>query len=240
MGSKYKQQYWHFLLIISILYALISVAFISNFNINVSGARLAPDFEVVDIKGNFYKLSNVSSKVILLDFFATWCSPCEKAILVFQDFYSIYTRNDLEIISISPEDNTTLFNYAQDPDVNMGWIVVSDYDGSIFDSYLGTAQSIPHLYLVDSDGYIRYDRLGWTDEYTTILKQEIDAILSGEVINGNDNPGQGQTLPTIIIIGAIIVVFLVGLFLAGQYLGWSKPSKKRRKKRLRVFNQLGD
>ena len=246
MENKYERRHWHFFLVMCILYSLSAVMFFSNFSIHVSGARVAPGFEVVDINGNLFKLSNISSKVILLDFFTTYCSPCRQAIEEFQDLYVSYTRDDLEIFSISPEDSATLLDFAQNPEVNMRWIVISDYDNSISDSYLGTDSRIPHLYLVDSEGYIRFDHIGWSGEPdATTLRQKIDALLSGEIPNGespdgDDNPEQGLNLTIVIIAGAVIMFFLVGIFLAGQSLGWSKPSKKRRKQRVRASIQLGD
>lgn len=238
MRNKSKPLIQYIIFIIFFLNLLGSLAFFSYLDITVSGAELAPDFETVDIEGNPFQLTNVSSQIILLDFFATWCGPCKQAIQDFNELYADYSRNELEIVSISPEDNITLQNFAYNPEVNMAWIIISDSDDKISNSYL--VHYIPHLYLVDNDSYIRYDQTGWEAESdATKLRSKIDSILTGEILNGNDNPSQNSTLPIFAIIGVIIIIFIVGIFIAGQYLGWSKPSKKRHKKRTRVINQLG-
>lgn len=216
-----------------ILYLLIVVTMLSCLGIPANGERTAPDFEVVDIRGNLFTLSNATSKVILLDFFATWCTPCRAAIPEFREIYAQYTRNDLEIVSISPEDLTTLRSFADRSDISMTWIVASDQDGSIATSYLGSDTRIPHLFLVDSEGYIRYDHLGWAGESdATELRSRIDSVLSGEVDHDNEaaEPNLSQSLPAIIAV--VVIVLIVGLFIAGQILGWSKPPKKRLKRRM--------
>lgn len=239
MRNKSKQPIQYIMCIVIFLHILSTLTFFSYYDITVCGARLAPDIKAVDIEGNLFQLANVTSQVILLDFFTTTCPPCRRAITDFKELYTSYTRNELEIVSISPEDNITLQNFAHSPDVNMAWIIISDYDGAISNSYLGNDGRIPHLYLVDNDSYIRYDHIGWAGESdATIFRSKIDSILSGEISNGDDNPAQDPTLP-IIIISVVIIIFIAGLFMAGQYLGWSKPSKKRRKKQIRVINQLG-
>jgi len=214
-----------------ILYLLIVVTMLSCLGIPANGIRTAPDFEVVDIRGNLFKLSNATSKVILLDFFATWCAPCIIAIPEFREIYAQYTRNDLEIVSISPEDLTTLRSFADKPDISMTWIVASDQDGSITTSYLGSDTRIPHLFLVDSEGYIRYDHLGWAGESdATELRSRIDSVLSGEANHDNETTEPNLLLPAIIAV--VVIISIVGLFIAGQFLGWSKPPKKRRKRRM--------
>lgn len=215
-------------------YLLLILLFFS-----VSGLALAkekaPNFTLTDIDGNSFSLSNCSAKVVLIDFFATWCSPCREAFPTFREFYDEYPRDQLDIVSISPEEADDLKVFAETPQINMTWIVVSDPTGSVFTSYLGGDTRIPHMFLIDSDGYIAYDHLGWSgDEDESELRSKINAIISGDYNTTNtDQPGWPLTT-IVIIVGIIIGLFIVGLIITGTILGWSSSSKKRSKRRKRI------
>ncbi len=205
------------------------------FGVNpVVGKTKALDFALVDINGNSFTLSKCSAKLVLIDFFATWCDPCKAAIPTFRSLYNEYSRDQLEIISISPEGEDTLRSFAQRADINMIWIVASDPAGSVSGDYLGLDTRIPHIFLVDANRYIDYDHLGWSgDTDASKLRSKIGSLLSGTSngdSNGNsDTVSSGPPFELIAIIGGVVVVFLVGIVVAGQKLGWSKPAKKRRR-----------
>ena len=171
---------------------------------------------------------------VKLGAFSTWCGPCIDSIPTFQELYGEYQRNQLEIVSISTEDIRTLENFIKDPQTQMTWIILSDPTGSVSIKYLGGDTRIPHLYLVDSDGYIANDHLGWREEDAPELRSRINSILlEGNSANTNPNTNQsGWPITTIaIIIGIIICLFVSSILIAGYLLDWSSSSKKRSKKR---------
>lgn len=139
------------------LFRLLLIIFFSFVLTPVIGQKKAPNFTLVDINGNTFTLSNIPAEVVLIDFFATWCGPCRAEIPVLGSLYHEYSRDQLEIISISSEDESTLRNFAQQQ--NMEWIVARDTVG-VSEDYGITY--IPRTFLVDADGYIRYDHTGWS------------------------------------------------------------------------------
>ena len=213
---------------------LISVMILLSFSFNpVFGQQKAQDFTLVDLDGSSFTLSECPARVVLMDFFGTQCPPCLTEIPVLRSLYHEYSRDELEIISISPEGEGTLRDFAQQ--YNMEWIVASDPTGGVSDVY-GIAY-IPRTFLVDAQNYIRYDHTGWSgagDE--SELRSQISSLISGTSNGGNgDSNGDsdaGQTGPpyTLIAIigGAVIIFLIVGIVAAGQLLGWSQSPKKRR------------
>lgn len=191
----------------------------------------APDFTLTDIKGEEFTLSKQQAKIVLLDFFGTTCPPCEVEILTLRSLYSEYTRDQLEIISISMEDESFIQEYAQRPDIDMTWIVAQDTAGvtyTYFD-YLDTA--IPQSFLV-ANGTIHYKFRGWSaTESPSIIHSEIDSLLLGGDNGDSDGAQPGIPFELVGIIGAAVVILIVGVIVAGQAFQWSKPAKKRRKRR---------
>lgn len=222
---------------VSLFWLLLIILFSSGVN-PVVGKTKAHDFTLVDINGNTFSLSGCPAKVVLIDFFGTECDPCIEVIPALRSLYQEYSRGDLEIISISWEDEDKLRDFAQKHD--MIWIVARDPGGQINNQY--GVQYIPTLFMIDSDVYIRHKHVGVTGEST--LRSEINSLLS-ETGNGDSNGNSDTTQPEpppgnsdtgdhgppytlIAVIGVGVIVFLViGIVVAGQLLGWSEAPKKR-------------
>ena len=218
------------------LFLLVMMFFLVT--VQVVGEEKASDFTLVDISGNSFTLSTCPAEVILIDFFGTYCGPCKDENPTLRSLYNEHSRDELEIISISPEDEGTLQTFAHE--YNMEWIVASDPTGEVSNAY-GVAY-IPRTFLVDAKGYIRYDHTGWGGDADALeLRSKIDSLLSGTGNGGNGDSdgdsGTGQSGPpyTLIAIigGVVILLVIVGIVVAGQLLGWSESPRKRRSRKRR-------
>jgi len=219
---------------IAVSFLLLTIVFVLGAD-PVVGKEKSPNFTLVDINGEQFSLSDHLGKVVLLDFFTTWCGPCIFEIEHLKGLYNEYSPDQLVILSISVDPYTDtvqiLQNFAQQNE--MTWTVARDTDNI---AYRYGVSPIPHLVIVDAEGYKRHNHIGLTAEST--LGSEIDSLLS-EIGNSdsNGNPDTGQTEPPytlIAAIGVVVIVFLVvGIIVARKLLGRSKPSKKRRSRKRR-------
>jgi len=116
-------------------------------------------FEVKDLDGQLLSLEKLKGKVVLLDFWATWCGPCRQEMPNVKRVYKKYNKSGFEIVGISLDSKLNdVKSYLKKNDVK--W--VQHFDGKGWNN--GVAQkykvsSIPATYLIDRQGKIRYKAL---------------------------------------------------------------------------------
>lgn len=133
----------------------------------------APDFQLMDLNGKVFKLSDFRGKVVILDFMATWCSPCKQQIPYLIEVWQKY-KNDVVIISISIDPNRDSEEILKDfvnrfP--NATWIWARD-TANVSISYKVSA--IPKIVIIDKDGNVRFEHLGTTS--SLVIIQEIERL----------------------------------------------------------------
>ena len=111
-----------------------------------------PDFKEVDLEGNPLSVAQFKGKVVLVDFWATWCGPCIQELPNVLETYQQYHEKGFEIIGISLDNKKeSLTQFIENR--KMSW--PQFFDGNGWDNKLAVQygiKSIPATYLVDAEG----------------------------------------------------------------------------------------
>ena len=124
--------------------------------------NLAPDFALIDLAGNTHTLSEYKGKVVFLNFFATWCGPCQYEIPDIQSLYEEYGYNKDEVVILGVTNPSTQTKQNQDVSTielgqfvqsrNMTYPVLMDLTGEVFERYGITA--FPTTFMIDKNGAV--------------------------------------------------------------------------------------
>jgi len=119
---------------------------------DASSARHAPHFALKSLKGNTLNLEDLRGKVVLLNFFATWCPPCRQEIPDFVRLYEKFKDKGLEIVGIAldMQGAAVLTPFVKHFKISYPVLlgtrkVVMDYGG---------IEGIPTTFFIDRDGFI--------------------------------------------------------------------------------------
>ncbi len=119
-----------------------------------SDRKPAPDFKLKDSDGNSVSLSDLKGKVVLLNFWATWCGPCALEIPWFVEFQQKYKNQGLEIVGVSMDEEgwTAVKPYIAQKKINYRILLGNDSVGQLY----GGIDSLPTTFLIDRQGRLAY------------------------------------------------------------------------------------
>ncbi|HEY3816330.1 MAG TPA: TlpA disulfide reductase family protein [Polyangiaceae bacterium] len=139
----------------------------------------APDFAVAAAANGKGKvaLSKLRGKVVLVDFWGTFCEPCKKSFPKLQDLNTKYAASGLRIVGISEDEEDEKesipgFATTYGAKFAVGW----DADKSIAKSY--KPETMPTSFLIDKNGVVRYAHVGYHDGEEVQVEKEIKELLA--------------------------------------------------------------
>lgn len=125
------------------------------------------DIILADENGKMHSLESLRGKVVLIDFWASWCRPCRMEIPNFKKLYDAYHQSGFDIYSISVDNDAMAWKKALEQE-QMPWTNVHD-DKKIY-SNMYNVSSIPFTILIDKDGKIVGKGLRGQDLSSTVIR----------------------------------------------------------------------
>ena len=135
----------------------------------------APEFTLQDISGSPMNLANYHGKVVLLDFWATWCTPCRAEIPHFIDYQNKYAAQGLQVLGISMDDDAKPVQAFYN-ELKMNYPVAMG-SSQLADSY-GGVLGLPVTFLIGRDGRIAKKYVGAAD--MAVVEKEMTALLQSK------------------------------------------------------------
>ena len=134
----------------------------------------APDFTLRDLQGKSIAFSSLKGKVVLLNFWATWCPPCKAEMPAMNRLYHEIKARGFEIIAVSTDNSlSTIRDYLAKNRVDFP--ILHDEKKSVSKQY--RVFSMPTTFLIDRDGTIVekfYGEYDWTD---SDVRKQIEKLL---------------------------------------------------------------
>ena len=131
----------------------------------------ASDFTLTDTNGNRVSLSGLSGKVIILDFFASWCPPCRMEVPDFIAIAKEHGSEDFAMVGIAVEDVNAAKSFAGKMGIN--YPVLID-DGKVSAVY-GPIRSIPTTFVIGKSGNIAKIYIGYREK--AVFESDIKELL---------------------------------------------------------------
>jgi peroxiredoxin len=144
---------------------------------NMSQSKAAPAFDLPDLNGGRVTLASLEGKVVVVDFWATWCGPCITEIPEYAEFWRKNQPRGIEVVGIvmdsgSPED---ILDFVHEYKIPYRQLLGDDEIAAAF----GVNQGYPTTFVIDGKGMIRTKMLGSPPTKFEKLQETVDAALAG-------------------------------------------------------------
>jgi thiol-disulfide isomerase/thioredoxin len=137
----------------------------------------APEFSIATMEGELISLADLKGRVVLLDFWGTWCPPCRAATPTLTEIARQYSKEPFTMIGVSSDsaaDRQKLKDYVAEH--NMGWPEIHDTRATVIRLY--QVRSYPTYVIIDAEGVIRERFEGWNPSSTRLnLQRSVDKWL---------------------------------------------------------------
>lgn len=162
MSQDYKKRIMIFFTLLLMVIVIFSVARV-NYSISKEAVlKKAPLFALKDVNGKSVKLASYLGKVVILDFFATWCPPCKKEIPSFVGLQKKYKGKGFVMIGIGldADDKDNIEEFINKYRINYPILVA---DEKVRKDY-GGIRAIPTTFVINKKGHIYREYVGYREK----------------------------------------------------------------------------
>ena len=140
--------------------------------------KTAPNFTLSDSKGAAIRLSDYKGKVVLLDFWATWCHGCKTEIPWYMEFQNKYKDKGLAVIGVSMDDDgwKSVKPFVEEQKMNYAVVIGNQELAKLY-----AVDALPVTLLIDRNGKIAVSHAGMVEK--DAFEKEIQALLQDSAKN---------------------------------------------------------
>ena len=141
----------------------------------VEPGAAAPDFRLTPFSGTQpVSLSDYRGKAVLVDFWASWCSPCRQSLPLYDKLRADFPASDFAVLAIGlDEDTADALAFLHEHPVE--YMTLQDSKGDVAQAF--GLKGMPSSYLIDRSGIVRYRHIGFEPRDIDALKREIATLI---------------------------------------------------------------
>jgi len=141
-----------------------------------SAGGLAPDFALQDVSGGVVRLSDLRGKVVLLEFWATWCPPCKAAVPDLIALADKYNGRDFVVLGIAMDEGSGAAErvkvFTAEMKINYPVVMGSEDIGRAYN-----VMGVPASFLIDKQGRIASSHVGYIENFREVVSGEAEGLL---------------------------------------------------------------
>ena len=143
--------------------------------------EVAKDFTLKDLNGNEVTLSKKRGKIILLNFWATWCPPCRKEMPSMELLHKKFGGKDFEIIAVATDSKGEKLVRPFVEENNLTFPILIDEKGDVSDLY--QIHALPVTYLIGRDGLVIDKITGAAEWFSSKSQDYFEQLIAESAIN---------------------------------------------------------
>ena len=145
-------------------------------NCKDEGAKKAPNFTLEDLQGNKHSLADYEDKIVVLDFWATWCAPCRAEIPHLKQIQHEYGEKGVVVIGVAVSDEKDrVRDFVQQMDINYLILMGTKRVAQTY-----KIKAIPTTYVLDKGNIIHKKFVGFYPGMGDVLMNIIDSLITSE------------------------------------------------------------
>jgi cytochrome c biogenesis protein CcmG/thiol:disulfide interchange protein DsbE len=153
----------------------IALAFLPHCGKKAKETGSAPDFTLKSLEGQEITLASLKGKVVLLDFWATWCGPCRESIPHLVDLFKNYQEKGLEVIGMSLDkgEAEVVRRFSHSMDIPYPIILTPEEVARKFG-----VTALPTTFLIDKEGKIQEKMIGFNSKIAKEMAEKVRKLTS--------------------------------------------------------------
>jgi peroxiredoxin len=136
----------------------------------------APGFTLKDMDGKKFSLKDYHGKVVLLNFWATWCPPCRREMPSIERLHQYFKNKDFVVLAVNQmEGGDQVFTFTGDLGVDLSFPILFDKDSSVARAY--GVMGLPTTSLIDTKGNVRFRAIGGREFDHPEVEKQIQQLM---------------------------------------------------------------